>query len=87
MLAIVRFVIMGGLALGVIYASLWFYLRARRRDLLIEQARTEGALSSEAYVIKQMPAYDKKRRRVLGIVVGLLPLAAFAAIYYAIQVN
>lgn len=66
MLAISRFVIMGFLALTVIYLSLWFYLRARRREFherdWVQQGRPN---ERDSYVAKHMANDDLSRRRLL----------------------
>ncbi len=82
MVALVRFLIMGFVVLTVIYGSLWFYLRARRKAMLELDWNGESGQSLDDYVDAQLPLYDKRRHRMLVALVYVLPLCAIATIFY-----
>lgn len=84
MLAFARFMIMGFVGLTVVYVSLWFYLRARRRDLLeAEWAALPGETRDrERYVDEELREYDRRRRWALLVGVYILPLCLVALIIY-----
>lgn len=84
MLAFARFMIMGFVVLTVVYGSLWFYLRARRRDLLEQEwaASSGEEREQERYVDEELALYDRRRHRSLVLFVYLLPLCLVALIVY-----
>lgn len=84
MLALARFLIMAAVVLTVVYGSLWFYLRARRRDLLeIDWAADpDETRSKEDYVRDGLAEHDPKRHRTLIGLVYVLPLSIVTLIVY-----
>jgi hypothetical protein len=84
MLALARFLIMAAVVLTVVYGFLWFYLRARRRNLLEIDwaAETHKTLSQDDYVRENLAAYDKRRHRALVVLVYIVPLSLVTLIVY-----
>lgn len=84
MLALARFLIFGAVVLTVVYGTLWFYLRARRRALLEEAWAADATLPGdrEAYVRAALAEHDRRRRRLLLPLVYLLPLCLVALTVY-----
>ncbi|SMX39532.1 hypothetical protein [Maliponia aquimaris] len=84
MLGLARFLIMAAVVLTVVYGSLWFYLRARRRELLeIDWAADpEEPRSKEDYVRDGLAEHDSKRHRTLVALVYVLPLSIVTLIVY-----
>lgn len=80
MLALMRFLILGFVVCSVVYGALWFYLRARRRELLEAEFADTGSV--EDHVRDALPAYDKRRTRFLFWAVYILPLCIVVAIVY-----
>ncbi len=84
MFALARFLIMAAVVLTVIYGSLWFYLRARRRDLLEIDwaAETAESRTQEDYVRDHLSDFDRRRHRTLIALVYVLPLGLVTLIVY-----
>ena len=84
MFALARFLIMAAVVLTVVYGSLWFYLRARRRDMLeIDwDADPDEARSKEDYLRDGLAEHDKRRHRTLVLLVYVLPLSIVTLIVY-----
>lgn len=84
MLALLRFLVMGFLVLTVVYASLWLYLRSRRRALLEADwaADTQERRDRDEYLREELAEHDKRRGRMLLLLVYLLPLCLVALIVY-----
>ena len=65
-LAILRIVMVALIFQTVIFASLWFYARAKRREVLeTEWADKEHAVPREAYVKAGLTAYEAPLKRKL----------------------
>lgn len=84
MFALARFVIMAAVVLTVVYGSLWFYLRARRRELLeidwaADPSRTK---CQEEFVREGLEDFDRRRHRTLILLVYVLPLLLVTLIVY-----
>ncbi len=84
MIAIARFLIMAAVVLTVVYGSLWFYLRARRRDMLeTDWAAEPGETKSqEEYVRDNLAEFDRRRHRTLVVLVYIVPLCLVTLIVY-----
>ncbi|ASP19565.1 hypothetical protein ANTHELSMS3_00848 [Antarctobacter heliothermus] len=89
MLALARFLIMAAVVLTVIYGSLWFYLRSRRRDLLETDwaADPSETRSQDDYVRDGLETYDKRRHRMLVLLVYIVPLCLVSLIVYLTNFN
>lgn len=89
MFALARFLIMAAVVLTVVYGSLWFYLRVRRRELLeIDWAAdpTEQR-SQDDYVRDELEEHDRRRHRVLVLLVYIVPLCLVTFIVYLTNFN
>lgn len=84
MLGLARFLILAAVALTVIYGSLWFYLRARRREYLEIDwaAETEEVGTKDEYVRERLIEYDTRRRKTLFWSVYVMPLCLVTLIIY-----
>jgi hypothetical protein len=83
MLAFAKFIVLGFVVSTVIYVSLWLYLRARRRELLVAEWEQDGRGEDlEDFVDKALVHYDLRRRRLLLLFVYVLPLVAIVTIIY-----
>lgn len=83
MLALARFLILGFVVLGVIYGSLWFALRARRRDKLQILWETRHAdRPREEFVRQGLEHHDRLRHRFLVVTVFVLPVCVVLGIIY-----
>lgn len=84
MLGFLRLLIVGSIALTVLYWLLSLYLRSTTRERLEEEWVEEGSIGEqEAYVKKGMDEYQRSFRRKLLLLVYIVPMVAFAAILYA----
>lgn len=84
MLGFLRLLIVGSIALTVLYWLLSLYLRSTTRERLEEEWVEEGSIGEqEAYVEKGMDEYQRSFRRKLLLLVYIVPMVAFAAILYA----
>lgn len=84
MLALARFLIVATVVLTVVYGSVWFYLRARRREYLEIDwaAESDEPRSQEDYVRENLVEYDKRRHRTLVMLVYIVPLCLVTLIVY-----
>lgn len=84
MFALARFLIMAAVVLTVVYGSLWFYLRARRRNILEADwaAEPSETRTQDDYVDEVLADYDRRRHRTLVALVYVLPLCLVALIVY-----
>ncbi|MDD9732625.1 hypothetical protein PVW46_22235 [Mameliella sp. AT18] len=84
MFALARFLIMAAVVLTVVYGSLWFYLRARRRELLETDWAADPAetRSQEDYVRDALEEFDRRRHRTLVLLVYAVPLCLVTLIVY-----
>lgn len=83
MLALFQLIIVGFVALTVVYISLSLYSRAQRREKLEAQWEEEGRTGDrEAFVREGLEAYDDSVRRKLILGVYVVPLALIAVIVY-----
>lgn len=84
MFALARFLIMAAVVLTVVYGSLWFYLRARRRALLeIDWAASPSEpRSQEDYIRDELAEFDRRRHRTLVLAVYAMPLCLVTLIVY-----
>ncbi|WP_323767555.1 hypothetical protein [Antarctobacter sp.] len=89
MFALARFLIMAAVVLTVVYGSLWFYLRSRRRDLLeIDWAADPSETrSQDDYVRDGLEDHDKRRHRMLVLLVYIVPLCLVTLIVYLTNFN
>jgi len=80
-MAFLRLLAMLLVALTVVYLSLYFYLRAARREKLEQDYNPEATdLERSVFVDAQLDAYAKLMGRVLAFVVYVVPLVGFAVI-------
>lgn len=78
-----RFVIVGFLVLTGLYLLLSVYLRSLTRERLEEEWEKEGSLGDrDAYVEAGMNDYAASFRPKLLLLVYILPLIVFGAIFY-----
>lgn len=94
MAALARFLLILFVALSVIYVSLSFYSRARRRDKLEaewdEQAGLPdagGAEDREAFIREGLEQYDHSLRRRLILGVYVIPIVLVGTIIYLTNFN
>ncbi len=86
MLALARFLILGFVLATVIYGSLWFYLRARRRAALEALWESEHAgLSRAEFVREGLEHHDRLRHRFLVVTVYLVPVCVVLFIIYSVN--
>ena len=83
MLGLARFAILGGVAMVIVYGSLWFYLRAKRLEKLEAEWESLGyPFGREDFLQKHMAQFDQKRRRTLFGLVVVVPICLVTAIIY-----
>ncbi len=83
-MGLVRLVVFGFVALGIIYLSISIYSRSVRREKL-EKAYDENpvaGMTRDAYVQQGVEAYNKSfRPKLIGLVFVIPPLVVGAIIY------
>ncbi|MFP4275190.1 MAG: hypothetical protein ACLFRU_09200 [Paracoccaceae bacterium] len=83
MIALAKLLVVGFLALTVVYVSLSFYSRAQRREKLEERWAERGRVGDrEAFVRRGLERYDGSIRRKLILGVYIVPLVGIALIVY-----
>ncbi|MCL3881559.1 hypothetical protein [Marivita sp. GX14005] len=83
MFALGRLMLVGFLALSVVYVCLMLYSRAARREALEAEWEEEiGQGNRDTYVESGMREYDKSLRRKLLLGVYVVPFALMCAIVY-----
>jgi len=83
MIALAKLLVIGFLALTVVYVSLSFYSRAARCEKLEERWATRGRVGDrDAFVRRGLERYDGSIRRQLILGVYIVPLVTIALIVY-----
>lgn len=83
MVALVRVILVALVFQTVVYFSLWFYARAKRRERLeAEWRQKESAGSLEAFVKQGLDAYERGLKRKLIWGVYVLPSCALVVLVY-----
>lgn len=83
MVALVRVILVALVFQTVVYVSLWFYARTRRREKLEADWREkENAGSLEAFVKDGLDAYERALKRKLIWGVYVLPSCALVVLVY-----
>ncbi|TCP61560.1 hypothetical protein EV663_10411 [Rhodovulum bhavnagarense] len=86
MIALLRFVILGFVALSVVYISLSLYSRAVRRERLKREWDQEAdAGERDAFVRAGLEEYDRSLRRKLILGVYIVPITVIGTIIYVIN--
>ncbi|WP_344846185.1 hypothetical protein [Celeribacter arenosi] len=83
MVGFFRFLIIGFIALSVLYGLLVLYVRSLTRERLEDEWAEEGSIGDlDTYVKEGMDAYEKSFLPKLLLLVYVLPLIAFCVIFY-----
>lgn len=83
MLGFLRFLIIGFVFMTLFYGLLTVYVRSLTRERLEEDWEKEGSIGErDAYVEEGIKAYERSFRPKLLLLVYILPLIVFAAIFY-----
>ncbi|WP_321364980.1 hypothetical protein [uncultured Celeribacter sp.] len=83
MLGFLRFLIIGFIVMTLFYGLLTVYVRSLTRERLEEDWEKEGSIGErDAYVEEGIKAYERSFRPKLLLLVYILPLIVFAAIFY-----
>ncbi|NIY79773.1 MAG: hypothetical protein HWE33_13440 [Rhodobacteraceae bacterium] len=83
MLGFLRFLIIGFVVMTLFYGLLSIYVRSLTRERLEEDWEKEGSIGErDAYVEEGIKAYERSFRPKLLLLVYILPLIVFAAIFY-----
>lgn len=86
MIALLRFLILGFVALTVVYVSLSLYSRAVRRDKLEREWDEEiGEGDRAAFVREGLEDYDHSLRRRLILAVYIIPAIVVGTIIYIVN--
>ncbi len=88
-MGLVRLVVFGFVALGIIYLSISIYSRSVRREKLEKEfdENPVAGTTREAYVKQGVEAYNKSFRPKLIGLVFVIPPIVVAAIIYVTNVN
>ena len=82
-MALIRILFLAFLVLSVIYVSLSWYSRARRRDKLEHQWRADLRVGDrDAWVREGLQAYDRSLRRKLILGVYIVPMICVITLIY-----
>ena len=82
-MALIRIIMIALVFQTVVFASLWFYVRARRRERReAEWLKSDQTQSLESYIQTGADAYDTVLLRRLVIGVYLVPSTALAIFIY-----
>ena len=85
-MAVIRLFIIVFIGLSIIYISLSFYSRAKRRAKLKAEWDEGGiSMSRDAYVRHGLEEYDGSLRRKLILGVYIVPMALVALIIYLVN--
>lgn len=88
MIALMRLLIFGGIALGVLYLGLSWYFRAAHRESMERDWEAAGRPGNrDAYVAEGMAQYQRSLRRRLLWLVFILPVTAVVAIIWITNFN
>ncbi|TNE63775.1 MAG: hypothetical protein EP336_16835 [Rhodobacteraceae bacterium] len=83
MLGFLRFLVIGLVLLTGLYLLLGIYVRSLTRERLEDDWEKEGSIGErEDYVEEGMREYERSFRPKLLLLVYILPLVVFAAIFY-----
>ncbi|PTQ75911.1 hypothetical protein [Celeribacter persicus] len=83
MLGFLRFLVIGLVLLTGLYLLLGIYLRSLTRERLEDEWEKEGSIGDrDTYVEQGMQEYERSFRPKLLVLVYILPLIVFAAIFY-----
>ncbi|AJE45505.1 hypothetical protein [Celeribacter indicus] len=83
MIGFLRFMIIGFVVLTVIYVLLRLYVRSLTRERLEEAWEAEGSIGArDAYVEEGIREYEASLRPKLLLLVYIVPVAVFAAVFY-----
>lgn len=83
MMALMRLLIFGAIALMALYLGLWWYLRSKARRRIEQDWQDTGRPGDlEAYLEAGMAQYEPGLRRRLVLFVFLLPLAVITLMIY-----
>ncbi|MEL6641753.1 MAG: hypothetical protein AAFP98_10645 [Pseudomonadota bacterium] len=83
-MGLVRLVVFGFVALGIVYLSLSWYSRSVRREKLEKEYDAEpvAGVTRDAYVKQGVEAYNKSfRPKLIGLVFVIPPLIVATIIY------
>ncbi|MEL6570763.1 MAG: hypothetical protein AAFQ64_03835 [Pseudomonadota bacterium] len=83
-MGLVRLVVFGFVALGVIYLSLSWYSRSVRREKLEKEYDAEpvAGMTRDAYVKQGVEAYNKSfRPKLIGLVFVIPPVVVATIVY------
>lgn len=82
-MALIRVLMVALIFQTVVFASLWFYARARRRERMVEDWAQSGKTQSlDTYLLTGIRAYEAALLRKLVIGVYLVPSALLALLIY-----
>jgi len=88
MIALMRLLIFGGIALAVLYLSLSWYFRAAHRQRMERDWEAAGRPGSrDAYVAEGMEQYQRSLQRKLLWLVIILPVTAVGLIIWITNFN
>ncbi|WP_417280619.1 hypothetical protein [Celeribacter sp.] len=83
MLGFLRFLIIGFVVMTLFYGLLTIYVRSLTRERLEDDWEKEGSIGErDAYVEEGIKAYERSFRPKLLLLVYILPLIVFGAIFY-----
>ncbi len=83
MFGFLRFLVIGLVVLTGLYGLLWIYVRSLTRERLENKWVEEGSIGDrDVYVEEGMRSYEQSFRPKLLLLVYILPLIAFLAIFY-----
>lgn len=86
MIALVQLLVVGFLALSVVYVCVSLYSRSVRRERLERQwDAAQGPGERGAFVAQGMAAYERSLRRRLIWLVYVIPMVAVAVIVYLLN--
>ncbi|WP_417264161.1 hypothetical protein [Celeribacter sp.] len=87
MLGFLRFLIIGFVVMTLFYGLLTIYVRSLTRERLEDDWEKEGSIGErDAYVEEGIKAYERSFRPKLLLLVYILPLIVFGAIFYVTNI-
>ncbi|MET4100946.1 hypothetical protein ABIE58_000362 [Roseovarius sp. MBR-78] len=88
MVALLRLVIFGGIALTLLYLGLSWHFRARRRVRMEQDWEEAGRPGNrDAYIAEGMAQYERSLRRKLLWLVYILPVSAITLLIWLTNFN
>lgn len=88
MVALMRLLIFGLVALTLLYLGLLWHFRSRRRDLMARDWQKAGRPGDrDAYIAEGMAQYERSLRRKLLWLVYILPVTAVALVIWLTNFN